>query len=80
MEMATYLLSEGYKDPAAVLGGGVLEEGIRKLCLKAGVATVDGKGQPKKASMMNDDLAKAGIYDKLQRHGHARPAQQSGAW
>ena len=30
-EMAQYLLGEGYKDSAAVLIGGVLEEHLRKL-------------------------------------------------
>jgi hypothetical protein len=65
MEMADYLLSEGYKDPAAVLGGGVLEEGLRKLCMKNGIAIVDANGKPKKASVMNDDLARAMVYDKL---------------
>ncbi len=34
LEMAQYLLSEGYKDPSAVLIGGVLEEHLRKLCIK----------------------------------------------
>ncbi|RPJ77653.1 MAG: hypothetical protein EHM20_05740, partial [Alphaproteobacteria bacterium] len=37
LEMAKYLLEEGYKDPAAVLIGGVLEEHLRKLCLKNGI-------------------------------------------
>ena len=31
LEMADYLLSEGYKDPAAVLGGSMLEEHLRQL-------------------------------------------------
>ncbi len=67
LEMADYLLGEGYKDAGAVIGGSVLEENIRKLCAKNGVPTAGTKGQPKKASMMNDDLAKAGIYGKLEQ-------------
>lgn len=47
LKMAEYLVEEGYKDAAAVIGGSVLEEGIRKLCVKNGVATTDTKGQPK---------------------------------
>ena len=34
LEMADYLFEEGYKDPTAVIGGGVLEEQLRKLCQK----------------------------------------------
>lgn len=67
LEMADYLVSEGYKDAAAVIGGSVLEENIRKLCSKHGVPTADAKGHPKKASVMNDDLVKAGAYGKLEQ-------------
>jgi hypothetical protein len=67
MEMADYLLSGGYKDPAAVLAGSVLEEGLRKLCQKVGISIQDAKGQPKKASVMNDDLVKAKVYGKLEQ-------------
>jgi hypothetical protein len=37
LEMAEYFLQEGYKDPAAVMAGGVLEEHLRKLCGKHGI-------------------------------------------
>jgi hypothetical protein len=33
LEMAEYFLQEGYKDPAAVIAGGVLEQHLRKLRL-----------------------------------------------
>jgi hypothetical protein len=60
LEMAEYFLQEGYKDPAAVMAGGVLEEHLRKLCGKHGVAV-----PPKpKLDSMNSDLAKAGTYNK----------------
>jgi hypothetical protein len=63
-EMAEYLLSEGYKDPAAVIAGGVVEEHLRKLCTKNSIAvTVNGK--PKKAESMNSELAAANAYSKL---------------
>lgn len=64
LEMADHLLEEGYKDPAAVLGGGVLEEHLRKLCEKHGILAVQA-GRPKKAETMNTDLAGASVYSKL---------------
>ncbi len=67
LEMAEYLLSEGYKDAAAVIGGSALEENIRKLCGKNGVAVGDAKGHPKKASLMNDDLVKSGASTRRSR-------------
>ena len=69
LEMAGHLLDEGYKDPAAVLIGGVLEGHLRKLCDKSSIATdyttSSGDLRPKKADLMNADLAKAGVYSKL---------------
>ena len=67
MEMAKYLLSEGYKDAAAVIAGSVLEENLRKLCAKGAISEFDAKGNPKKASALNDDLAKASTYTKLEQ-------------
>lgn len=65
LDMAQYLLSENYKDPAAVIAGSVLEEHLRKLCDKNGIATVDPvSGAAKKASSMNSELRKVGAYDK----------------
>jgi len=68
LEMADHLQSEGYKDAAAVLASGSLEAHLRQLCTKNGIAievsTATGI-QPKKADQMNADLAKAGIYSKL---------------
>ena len=64
LEMAEHLLSEGYKDPAAVVIGSALEEHLRQLCLKTGtdVATA---GKPKKADQINADLAARSAYSKL---------------
>ena len=67
LEMADYLLSEGYKDPAAVLAGGVLEESLRKLAIKNGVDILNQGGEPRKASSLNDDLTKTGLYNKLEQ-------------
>ncbi len=69
LEMAEHLLGEGYKDPAAVLVGGVLEEHLRKLCGKNGIAieytNAKGKLRPKRAETMNTDLVANAVYSKL---------------
>lgn len=65
LEMAQYLVGEGYKDPAAVIVGSTLEQHLRKLCGKYNVP-VDAKGRPKKATRLNDDLKGAGAYGALE--------------
>jgi hypothetical protein len=69
LEMASYLLDEGYKDPAAVIAGSSLEAHLKQLCLKHGIDPVEvtgsGDARPKKADRMNSDLAKAKVYSIL---------------
>ena len=69
LDMAVHLVADGgYKDAAAVLAGGVLEEHLRKLCQRNGIATeTQGRRgpEPKKASVMNDELAKVPAYNKI---------------
>lgn len=68
LEMAEYLLQEGYKDPAAVMTGSVLEEHLRQLCSKAEIPVEvekNDKLSPKKADLLNADLVNAGVYNKL---------------
>ena len=68
LEMAHQLLAEGYKDPAAVMAGSVLEEHLRQLCQKHDIPTEitkPGCPQPKKADALNADLAKKQVYNKL---------------
>jgi hypothetical protein len=71
LEMAQYLLSEKYKDAAAVMVGSTLEEHLRQLARKHAVPIdfVDFKGRtvPKKADVLNADLVKASIYGILQQ-------------
>lgn len=70
VEMAEHLLESGYKDPAAVLLGGVLEERLRELAVSAGInVTVERNGRevPRKADSLNSDLAKVGEYNLLQQ-------------
>jgi hypothetical protein len=64
VEMAEYLLSEGYKDPAAVIIGSTLEEHLRQVCVKHGIA-IDAAGKPKKADQLNADLSGQTVYSKL---------------
>lgn len=68
LEMADFLLSEGYKDAAAVMGGGTLESHLRKLCDKNKIdvdISSNGNTRPKKADQLNADLAKKKIYSVL---------------
>jgi hypothetical protein len=68
LEMAEHLLSEKYEHPAAVMIGSVLEEHLRQLCDKNGIAVTEiknGKTLPKKADLLNADLAGQNIYNKL---------------
>jgi hypothetical protein len=61
LEQADYLLGSSYYGPAAVIAGSVLEDGLRKLCGRAGIAL---PANPK-LDLMNVELVKAGTYDKL---------------
>ncbi len=68
LEMSDHLLDEGYKDPAAVLGGGTLEAHLRQLCAKNSIPTTrtTAKGpEPKKAESMNQDLGSGSVYAML---------------
>lgn len=68
LDMGQHLLENGgYKDAAAVMAGGVLEEHMRKLCQKNGIPIeVEKRGEmaPKTAEVMNHDLAREGVYSK----------------
>ena len=65
LEMGEYLLSEGYKDAAAVIIGAVLEDSLRKICKKNGIETNNKDGKPLTIDPLNIAIAKAGIYSKL---------------
>ncbi len=64
LEMGEHLLIAGYKDPAAVVIGAVLEEHLRKLCARHGVSVAEN-GKPRKADALNAELASKDIYSKL---------------
>jgi len=65
LEMAEHLLDQSFKDPAAVVVGSVLEEHLRKICQKNGIATVQSGTAPKKADGLNSELTAANVYSKL---------------
>lgn len=60
LEQASELLSSGYKGPAAVVAGVVLETTLRDLC-------TDNSIPHARLDKMNSDLAKSGVYNKLQQ-------------
>jgi hypothetical protein len=67
LEMGEHLLDEHYKDAAAVMIGGTLEEHLRQVATENGVAVEElknGKMIPRKADAINADLAKS-TYGKL---------------
>ena len=64
LEMSEHLLEQGYKDPAAVVVGSVLENHLRAICQSRGLSAVINE-KPKKADLINNELAAAGVYSKL---------------
>jgi hypothetical protein len=60
LEQAEELLKNGYHLAAAVISGVVLETGLRELCIRENIPHA-------KLDKMNSDLAKEGIYNKLQQ-------------
>jgi hypothetical protein len=68
LEMADHLFAQGYKDPAAVLAGSVLEGHLRQLSGANEIAVTeqkDGRDVPRKADSLNADLSRAEVYNKL---------------
>lgn len=60
LEQSKALYEAGYKSPAAIVTGVVLETALRELCDRLGI-------EHGKLDKMNSDIAKAGIYNKLQQ-------------
>lgn len=65
LEMGEYLLNENYKDAAAVIIGGVLENSLRKLATAHGISIVNSSGKMLTLEPLNGECAKMNIYDKL---------------
>jgi hypothetical protein len=67
LKLASYLLSQGYKDAAAVIGVSVLERYLGKLSEKLEIAVTADNGLPKNAEALNRELAAKGVYSKFDR-------------
>jgi hypothetical protein len=65
LEMAEHLLDQHYKDASAVIIGAVLEDVLRKVADKNGLATTGSQGKPLTIDPLNIAVAKAGIYNAL---------------
>jgi hypothetical protein len=61
IEMAEYLIKQGYKDPAASLIGAVLEDGLRKIAISHEIKVRERED----IGSLNSKLAEAGIYNKI---------------
>jgi hypothetical protein len=61
LEMANYLLVNGFFQPAASLVGAVLEDGLRRIAERRGVEFDRSKG----LHALNHALTNAGVYSKL---------------
>jgi hypothetical protein len=66
VEMATDLLSAGYKDAAAVIIGTAAELHLRALTAKNGIDILDQKGKFRKADALRIDLRQARVTSALQ--------------
>ncbi len=65
LEMASHFLEvQKLKMPSAVMAGGVLEEHLRKLCVKNGIDTNGDDGKLLKASALNAALKREEVYGK----------------
>ena len=61
LEMAEHLLENDYKDPAALLIGAVLEDGLRRIATKHSIPVKNSDN----ISALNQKLYQKNIYDKL---------------
>lgn len=64
LDMATHLLEEGYKDPAAIVTGAAIETHLRRLAESRGMST-EIEGRPKKTDLLNAELTKEAVYSRL---------------
>lgn len=62
LDQAKYFAKDGWKIPALVIAGTVLESSLRELCDQNGISITRPTINP-----MNDELAKAGIYNKAMK-------------
>ena len=63
LEMAEYLLDNGYKDPAASLIGAVLEDGLRRICSNNNITVKSDDN----IGSLSQKLAQKHVYNPLQQ-------------
>ena len=67
LDTANYLLSNGYKDPAAVLAGTVLENGLKKIAKKNNISIQGRHGKEDGIGVLNNKLSQQQIYNELKK-------------
>ncbi|MGD9735197.1 MAG: hypothetical protein AB7V58_06250 [Solirubrobacterales bacterium] len=67
LDMADELLAKGFTGPAVVLAGTVLEQQLRNLAEKCGLAVTDEKERPKSVETLGIELRKAELISEVQR-------------
>ena len=67
LEMGEYFLTEGYKDAAAVIIGGVLEKSLKEIAIKNEIPIAKPNGKLLTINPLNDELTKKGIYTQLEK-------------
>lgn len=66
LDTASYLLTKGYKDPAAFLAGTVLENGLKKIAKKNSIS-IQGQHNEDGIGTLNNKLSQQQIYNELKR-------------
>jgi len=64
-EMAEHFLENNYKDAAAIIVGTTLENHLKQLSVVHNNPVTTDTGKSKAASLLNDDLTKLGVYNKI---------------
>ena len=67
LDTASYLLDNGYKDPAAFLAGTVLENGLKKIAKKNNISIQRKHGREDGIGSLNKKLSQKQIYNELKR-------------
>jgi hypothetical protein len=69
LELAEHLLSEKYKEAAAVMAGGALESHLRNLADKHKTGSRHPDGKRKKVETIAQELVTANVFSSLEKKG-----------
>lgn len=78
MEQASELFKSGYKDPACVLVGVALENALKDLCTREGIA--HGKLDQMNAELCKADVYNLGMQKQITAWSHHRNKAAHGEW